>query len=428
MLFRSVAGSFAFDTAQTVSLYDTPQAAVTTRKFSSLTPSGNNIGTAMMRCFSYISGDIGSNSANYALHVFNVQMANGYNTSQIRSVYYNGSVKGVGDVTTPGTIGSNFKQQLFTFGQYGLKTLKDGNGDNNSEYSYRYRVSATMSTSGNVAITVPSTVGTGNTVLPYGVGVLPEADAASISLIATANVDSSALTGTVTYYSTNNLVTGSGTAFLSYFSPGDLIKIGTDIRAVLTVSNNISLTVDAAFSSGGSGANHYKSYVAGQILPISLSDVSKSYVYIADTQNFTIYSGQIPSSSLNVDVVYDVLRTKVSPALKIINKDRFVKIDTTVLANASANLAGTVSVNTTSVAVVGTSTNFVNNFSVGDQIVVNSNTRSITAITNSTYLTVNAVFTGSNASANYYKLSTSSKRGPWCLGFSDIHKIGRAHV
>jgi hypothetical protein len=418
-----VAGSFPFGQAEIVQLYDTPQQAVTTRKFSSLTPSGNNIGTAMMRCFSYISGDIGSNTSNYSLHVFNVQMANGYNTSQIRSVYYNGSPKGVADLTTSGTIGSVYKQQLFTFGSYGLKTLKDGAGDNNSQYTYRYKVSGSMTTTGNVAVTVPSTVGTGNTVLPYGIGILPESEAATITLVATSNVDSSALTGTVTYYSTNNLVTGSSTSFTSYFSPGDLIKVGTDIRRVVTVGNNTNMTVDAGFSSSGSGANHYKSYVAGQILPISLSDVSKSYVYITDTQNFTIVSGQIPSSTLNVDVVYDVLRTKVSAAGKIINKNRFVKIDTTTLANASANLAGTVSINTSSVVVVGTSTNFVNNFSVGDQIVVTSNTRTITSITNSTYLTVNAVFTAANASANYYKLSTSSKRGPWCLGFSDIHKV-----
>jgi hypothetical protein len=418
-----VAGSFPFGQAEIVQLYDTPQQAVTNRRFSSLTPSGNNIGTAMMRCFSYISGDIGSNSSNYALHVFNVQMSNGYNTSQIRSVYYNGSPKGVADLITGGTVSSIYKQQLFTFGSFGLKTLKDGNGDNNSQYTYRHKVSGTMSTTGNVVVTVPSTVGSGNTALPYGIGVLPESEAATITLIATSNVDSSALTGTVTYYSTNNLVTGSSTSFTSYFSPGDLIKVGTDIRRIVSVGNNTSMTVDAGFSANGSGATHYKSYIAGLILPISLSDVSKSFVYITDTQNFTIVSGQIPSSTLNVDVVYDVLRTKVSPASKIINKNRFVKIDTTTLANASANLAGTVSVNTTSVAIVGTSTNFVNNFSVGDQIVVTSNTRTITSITNSTYLTVNAVFTAANASANYYKLSTSSKRGPWCLGFSDIHKV-----
>ena len=83
LLLNEVAGSFDFNKVETVQLYDTVQKTVTNRTFSSLTPSGNNIGTASLRCFAYNSGTPGTNTALYTLHIFNINLANGYNTGKI---------------------------------------------------------------------------------------------------------------------------------------------------------------------------------------------------------------------------------------------------------------------------------------------------------------------------------------------------------
>jgi hypothetical protein len=71
---------------------------------------------------------------------------------------------------------------------------------------------------------------------------------------------------------------------------------------------------------------------------------------VANNTSFTIDTAEVPSTTLSVDVFFDVLRTETVPAKKIIRKNRFVKI------NTSAN-----------------------------------------------------------------------PKGPWCLGFSDIHKVNKVY-
>ena len=68
----------------------------------------------------------------------------------------------------------------------------------------------------------------------------------------------------------------------------------------------------------------------------------------------------------------------------------------------SSNLTGTVSTNTTSNAVIGSSTTFLTNYYVGDYILVNGATRRVTSITNSTYLSVDSNFV--NAVANNHQI------------------------
>lgn len=329
-IINDVAGTFDFSTAQTVKLYNLPQKAITNRGFSSLTPQGNNIGTAQVRCFSYNGGTQGSNSAQYLLHVFNVQISNGYNVNQIKSVYYDGTKKAAGDVISDGLIRTSDKPQLFKFGVNGLKNLRDSSNNNNSNFFYRQKASTTMGTGGNVTITITSSPTGGVDILPFGTGVLADADASTFNLIVTANSDSSALTGTVTVLSTNTIVTGSSTAFLTQLDDGDQIKVGSDIRTIFKVINATALAVDSPFTSNSSGSTFYKTYVAGKILPIvqTLRNIP-SYINVTNSTSFTIVSGQAPSSSVNVDVIYDVYRTGAVPANKKINKNRFVKINTT---------------------------------------------------------------------------------------------------
>lgn len=67
----------------------------------------------------------------------------------------------------------------------------------------------------------------------------------------------------------------------------------------------------------------------------------------------------------------------------------------------TTNLVGTVSVNTTTVNVVGTSTTFSTHFESGDYIAVGAESRRINVVTNATFLTVASAWGVTNASANY---------------------------
>ena len=143
--------------AQTIQLYDTEQMSITNKTFADTTPSGNNIGSAQVRCFTYDGGgQQGTNTAIYLLHVFNIKMNSGYNVNQTQSVYYNGTHKGIGDLATPGIQEASFAKQLFNFGRSGVKVLRDQNNNNNTEYTYRTKKSYTMYTNGSIVVTLSS--------------------------------------------------------------------------------------------------------------------------------------------------------------------------------------------------------------------------------------------------------------------------------
>jgi hypothetical protein len=351
-LLREVSGTFEFNKSQTVSLYDTPQQSVTNRTFATTTPTGNNIGTATVRCYSYNGGVPGQNTASYLLHVYNISLNPGYNSTQIKSVYYNGTKKGIGDVSSTGLLDGQFKKQLYSFGVSGIKNIRDASNNVQTNYVYRNKISGNMLTNGNVSITLTYSAPGGTDILPYGVGVLSDAAASELTLVATANVDSAALSGTVSVNTTSVNVVGTSTTFDTKFLGGDNIKVGSELRTVVTITNSTFMTIDAPFSVVNASANYYKSYVNGKIIPIGRTYTSgpSGFVEVTNSTAFTISSGQFPSSSLSVDIFHDIQRNTTTPAKKVIKKDRFVKINT-----------------------------------------------------------------------------SSNPKGPWCLGFSDIHKVTKVY-
>lgn len=332
-VLNEVAGSFAFDQAQSIKLYDTTQNAVTDREFSGLSPAGTQIGTAMMRCFTYNNGTVGTSTAQYFLHVFNIQMNSGKNPNQIKSVVYGDPVIGVGDVVGNGIQESSRKDMLFSFGVSGLKNLKDTLGNYNSEYIYRTKSSSTMNTSGAVSVTLASSHAGGTDILPYGLtsggDSLPDVDAINFTLIAKQSVDSASL-GTATVSNVTTTVTGTG--FTSYFAVGDQIKVGSYFRTITAIASATSLTVDAVWPGVVTGS-YYKTYRAGKVIPITkVIGGPACYISVTSPTTFVINNSVPPSSTMNVDIIYDVKRSSTStplkPAKKEIKKTRYVKIDT----------------------------------------------------------------------------------------------------
>ena len=143
---------------------------------------------------------------------------------------------------------------------------------------------------------------------------------------------------TVTVYSTNTYVLGSSTTFTTDLYIGGLIKVGSDIRTITSISNNTALNVDSAFSSNAASQAYYEQYLKGQ-MPRIVYNVGygrASYVNITNTTSFSIQSGLRPNTSVSCDISLDVLRTQVSPAKKVINRNMFVKINTTNNASGPA--------------------------------------------------------------------------------------------
>lgn len=331
-LVDEVSGSFNFN-GGTVTLYDTIQQSVTTREFNALNPVGNVVGTASVRCFAYVSGTISTNNATYALHVYNVKINSGFNINQVKSVFYNGTVVGVADLATPGLIGTSYDDQIYSFGIPGIKNLRDGSGTSATEFVYRAQNTATLSISSSIG-TATVTLPNGNDTVNFGVGQISDAAVSGYVVINNSNNTSAALTGTVSVYTNNTYVIGSGTSFLTTFSYGAQILVGTDHRTVMSVVNSTALIVDSSFSANSTGTTYYRYYPSGEIIGLnSLAQDIPSYINVTNSTSFTINmnfnSGTQPTSGLALSVIFDVNRITATPFLKIINKNRFVKIDTT---------------------------------------------------------------------------------------------------
>jgi len=335
-VLNEVSGSFNFITAQTVDLYNTVQTSITSRTFGQLSVAGTKIGTAQVRCFTYNSGIPGLKDAQYLLHVFNVQMIAGYNVNQVQSVYLNGTPKAVGDVV--GTLNSAAtKDQLYSVGQTGLKNLRDSANNNNTQYVYRSQnTSATMLSNGYISVTIPASATGGTDILSYGntgTATLGSGDGSSFAVIALANNQSAALTGTVNVSTSSNVVTASSPILTTTFYQGDQVLVGTEIRTVISVSNSTSMVVDAPWSVANTVASYYKFIKAGKIIPVYQTG-STGGVYIINSTSFAVATNLALASSSAVAVTYDTLRTSAIPAQKVIKKNRFVKIQ------ANTNPAG----------------------------------------------------------------------------------------
>jgi len=286
-----------------------------------------------MRCFSYNSGNPGTAEAKYLLHVFDFNLSAGKSTSDIKSVYYNGTNDGVGDVV--GTLqSSQNKQQLYSFGYDGLLNLTDAavNGNRNTLYDYRTKKSgSTNAASGDVTIVITGA----NEILPYGISAaLSDTEALNFTVTVTANTDApSNISGTLSVNTSSNTIVGSGTQFKDQLGLGDQIKVTngsvTDIRTVSTITNSTAISVDAPFSFTNTAATAKKTYLQGKILPISTSGTGPvSTVEVTNSNTFTVHTGVITSTSMPVDVTFNVRKINAAPSKKEIKKNRFVRIVT----------------------------------------------------------------------------------------------------
>jgi hypothetical protein len=99
-------------------------------------------------------------------------------------------------------------------------------------------------------------------------------------LIPTAN-----LTGVIS--SVGNVVTGSATLFANTMQVGNYVKANGQFKRVTAVANNISMTVDSAFSSN-LVANTYQSTYNGTGTTNSALTIDKNYILVTDNWDYVV--------------------------------------------------------------------------------------------------------------------------------------------
>lgn len=337
-------GSFDSETLEEVSLYDTPQQAITNYEGTSSTPKGSVVGKANIRAIVYDDGTKGSPEATYFLYIFNVRMNSDKSfASDVKSIYVNGTFGGSkADIVLENDIAvlkdSTKNNLLFNSGLFSVKRLTNNTGIGDTNFNYTQIKSATLATDGTVSVSIDvaapgasserltSTAGsslTGNSIEPYDIYLSSNAYTAN-------------LTGTVAVTSGNNTIVGTGTTFTSSLVANSLIRITANsiqsyVRRVTAIANSTSLTIDAPITQSNSSTVIQKYFVTGTPLPLQ-------YVTINTTTSFTANLNlTLDSGTQTVYCSFPVNRNQATAVPKLINKNRFVKID---CSNNTANTVG----------------------------------------------------------------------------------------
>ena len=351
IIVNEMVGLFNFRAGETISLYDTATtyiSSATVGSTASITPAGNQIGTARIRSLLVDGGDPGTPSGTYRLYLFDVQMNAGYSFRTVRSVYYDGATEdGIADIVliTDATTGipvatiyePTKDQMLFYAGQDALKTLA------NVSYQYRTSSSPVLSLSNTAGTISIGTLGADLT-YPYSDGVLSAANERDFIIFPLANTQAAvAAGGTVSVNTSSNVATGTGTNFPVDFNVGDFIKINNTTTATSNVVGQITYitnTTSMGLNSNASFAITTNTAVVfyPALYPLALESRSDRSITISGGSKTAAFSmTKALTSTVNAIAVYSVLKTNASAVPKAIQRDLYVKIHT---SNNAAGATG----------------------------------------------------------------------------------------
>lgn len=333
---NELGGIFKFNVGDQVTLYPTAGDFISGGNGGTVPSSaslGTSLGTARIRSLTVESGVPGTASCVYRLYLFDIQLATARNFSLIKSIFYDGTYKGVCDAVLEGgevvLKDSNFSSLLYYAGRPAVKT------GNNFSYIYRTIDTANsfqIATGGTITITA-----TGNETFPYTAGAnLSPAQEQDLIIAPMANVQFAAnAAGSVSCNATSTQVNGTSTSFTSTFEAGDFIKIANStsstIRQIASVANDtvLQLTTNGTAFTGANVVMYFPQYV-----PISLR-ASRSANVDANANNLVINLGASVNVATKVSVAYNVRSSNSTPVAKTVNRDKFIRLR--LANNASSN-------------------------------------------------------------------------------------------
>lgn len=345
-------GTWELDKGNRINLYDSVQKRITNfgvstnQKWSTGAQTGNNIGSAIVNSFEYISGTPGYDAV-YAAYLSDIKMEGSNTFSNVRSIYYNvASVSDPGadilgaDNTSSNTTLQSINQAtlLYYTGANYVKSVRDKDGAAATTYYFKKTsgVSSGLSlqTSGTVTL---SLVGPSNEVFPYTVGQqLGTTDIAEdITLSFNTSINIGPLWGGAVVSGTAGArtITGVGTVFNS-LNIGDKIEIEgfSNTWYVAGIANNTSLTVSEDLPTGINGTQKlFKAYKNGDIINLNGKGVDNGQVRTVtmgvSNTSMTIDLKEIFPSTPSISVSYKVAIKNTSEATKTLRPDRFVIIN-----------------------------------------------------------------------------------------------------
>lgn len=336
---NNLGGTLQYNTGDFIDLYDTAKSFTSNTSLiaaGNTSPVGTKIGTANIR--SLVQNIDGS----FKLYVFNVQMSSGKAFRNVKSVYYNGTNKGIADVvlsydaTTSSNVCAlvNAGESTLIFNA-GVNSLK---GTNNVIYNYRtLDQTATFANTGVLTKTITGSV---DEFFPY-VGNLSSTQMLDLYVVPTGgHMISNALTGVISANSTN-AISGNGT-FSSDLIVGDYVylfsNVGTDIKQVTFIANNTYLTLDSNVGFTSANTTIYRAFPKNVVIPFGKRAGLTANVD-ANSNILTLSLGMRLSNTAtsNTTLGINIQRRNPGVATKTPNRGRFVKI---AVANNAGGING----------------------------------------------------------------------------------------
>ena len=314
----------AWDVMETtqVDLYDAAQQVVTNATHSTATVSGNKIGTARVRSVEYVSGSKGQPDARYYLYLYEITMNSGQNFKDVRSVYDSATPKrfaDIADVTPYGAVlqETGFNSMLFKLPYQAIKTIRSDAG--NVETAFRFKKKFTVSFTSGVS-TIATDVVTETFV---GTGTLNSTQKNDYYMVvvnnAGANVETSALTGTVTVGAASNTVTGSGTSFTTQVSIGDFIKINSLTKQIASITNATSLTLTSTHATGATANTFTKVLPTGTVLALGTNGGKGSTRTVTVSSPGTASIDLQENATFTADIIVSMDRANAKEKIKTLN-------------------------------------------------------------------------------------------------------------
>jgi hypothetical protein len=319
---KELVGAWDVMESTLVDLYDTPQQVITNSAHSTASVTGNLIGTARVRSIEYVSGTKGTADARYYLYIYEIAMNTGKVFSDVRAVYDSATPKRFADIvtTSAGAVlqETSFDTMIFPLPYDAIQTVRDTS--QNVETAFRFKKRFTVSFTSGVATVATDAV----TETFVGTDTLNATQKNDFYMVvvnnAGANVETSALTGTVTVAASNTAVTGSGTLFTSQYNVGDLIKIGsTTTHRIASIESSTALTLATAHGAGASGVAHTKIIPAGTVLSLSANGGKGSTRTVNVTSPGTASIDIQENATFTADVIVSMDRSNAREKIKTLN-------------------------------------------------------------------------------------------------------------
>jgi hypothetical protein len=335
---NQIGGVFQFSTGDQVQLYDAPKTFLSNGTLwgtGNTTPQGNLIGTARIRSMTYESGIPGSANACYRLYLFNVNMSTGLNFSKVRSVYYNGTYKGIADILLELNPTTQLSDCEIHYPSYdtllfpaGVTTLQ-----NASNTTYIYRTIDQTATISNTGSIVKSLASVPNEFFPY-LGALSITQMEDLYVVPLANLRASSnIAGLATINSTSNILTSNGN-FITDLAVGDFLYLydanntANNVRQVITISNGSSIIMDGNGTISSNNLTVYRFFP--KYVPIPFG-VRNGYTATVDANSniltCNLNMNLLGSTSINVAIGVNIERENVPAGTKIANRDQFVMLN-----------------------------------------------------------------------------------------------------